>query len=90
MALLRREQPALRDPQLRVEPLPGAAGDQGLRLRRGDPADAGVVVLINRSRTAPLPLTHEAGARVLWPPDQAGDRAPAQLEPQRAVVVAAS
>ena len=90
LALLRREQPALRDPQLRVEPLPGAAGDQGLRLRRGDPADAGVVVLINRSRTAPLPLKHDAGARVLWPPNQAGDRAPAQLEPQRAVVVAAS
>ena len=87
LALLRRQQPALRDPALQLEPLQGPAGDQGLLLRRGHPDAAGVMVLLNRSRTAPLPLALAAGSRVLWPPERAGQPAPAALDPQSAVVV---
>ena len=45
LAALRREQPALRGPELEIELLPGPDGEQGLQLRRGA---AGAPAAVNR------------------------------------------
>ena len=87
MAALRQDQPALRGTDLEIELLPGAEGEQGLRLLRRDPASsAAVELVVNRSRTSPLPLACSTGA-VLWPPESAGGIPPAVLEPQGALVM---
>jgi hypothetical protein len=66
--------------------LPGPEGDQGLRLRRGDPNQAGTVeVVLNRSRRSGLPLEGCDGV-VVWPEALAGDRDLGALQPQSAVV----
>jgi neopullulanase len=83
LAHLRREQPALRELALEIEPLPGPGGDQGLRLRRG----SGVELWLNRSRRQPLPLQALSAGQVLWPPQQVGLGPPSLLEPQSALVV---
>ena len=87
LATLRQDQPALRGTDLEIELLPGAEGDQGLRLVRRDLAcGAAVELVVNRSRTSPLPLACSAGA-VLWPPALAGGALPSVLEPQTALVL---
>jgi neopullulanase len=84
LAALRREQPALRELELVIEPLQGPGGDQGLRLRRG----SGVELWLNRSRTQSLPLQALGAGQVLWPPQRLGLGPPRQLEPQSALVMA--
>jgi len=87
LAALRRQQPALRGTEIEIEVLPGPQGDQGLRLRRWPQGgEAALEVVLNRSRHLALPLEH-ANRRVLWPPDQAGLRAPRSLAVQSALVV---
>jgi len=87
LAALRQDQPALRGTDLEIELLPGAEGDQGLRLVRRDLAcGAAVELVVNRSQTSPLPLVCSAGA-VLWPPALAGGALPSVLEPQTALVL---
>jgi neopullulanase len=87
LAALRQDQPALRGTDLEIALLPGSEGDQGLRLLRRDSACGAVVELVvNRSRTSPLPLACSTGA-VLWPPALAGGALPAVLEPQTALVL---
>ncbi len=87
LATLRQDQPALRGTDLEIALLPGVEGEQGLRLLRRDPASsAAVELVVNRSRTSPLPLTCSTGA-VLWPPALAGGALPSVLEPQTALVL---
>ncbi|MFM7863259.1 MAG: hypothetical protein ACKPHU_03525, partial [Planctomycetaceae bacterium] len=47
---------------------------------------AAVELVVNRSRTSPLPLACSTGA-VLWPPALAGGALPAALQPQTAMVL---
>ena len=87
LATLRQDQPALRGTDLEIALLPGGEGNQGLRLVRRDLAcGAAVELVVNRSRTSPLPLACSTGA-VLWPPELAGGALPAALQPQTAMVL---
>jgi len=86
---LRRDQPALRSVDVQVEVLRGEEGDQGLRLRRGQPNTEGedlVEVVINRSRRCSLAVSVPTAGKVLWPPQWMGAALPIRLEPQTAVV----
>ncbi|MEB3306780.1 MAG: glycoside hydrolase family 13 protein [Cyanobacteriota bacterium] len=83
---LRRSREALRRSGIVIEVLQGPEGDQGLKLLRGEGANA-VQVLLNRSRLNDLPLSVERNP-ILWPPARRGEPAPPQLQPQEVLVIA--